>query len=62
MERNENLGIEIAMQKFSVIKAVFSEIPSQDMSSSFFLRKTKLLIGRPARLVNQNLGFWREKA
>ena len=42
-----------------VLKAVFSEIRSQDMSSSRFLPKTKPLIGRSA---NQVSGFWRETA
>ena len=43
-----------------MLKAVFSEIQSQDMSSSCFPPKTKLLIGRPARSANQRPVFLRE--
>ena len=40
-----------------VLKAVFSEIRSRDMSSSCFPLKTKLLIGSPAGSANQRPGF-----
>ena len=41
----------------STKKAFFSEILSQDMSSSCFPPKNKLLISRPVRSANQKHGF-----
>ena len=43
-----------------LLKAVFPEIRSQDMSSSSFVPKTKLLIGRTAGLANQRPCFFLE--
>ena len=50
------------MEKSSIqiLKAEFSEIQSQDMSSSYFPPKNKPIIRRPASSANQRPGFlWR---
>ena len=48
---------KISNISYYILKSVFSEIWSQDMSSSCVLPKTKLLISRPARSANHRPEF-----